>query len=136
MAGRRGRVAGPGQGQAEAEARIGGGRAAFHDPAEALGGRGIPAGVELRAGERLGDAARGRLGGRRALEKLRRGRGVALLEQLKTAAVPGGHVPVWRARQAGRGCWRGGPAGNPPVAPALCPFGTPFLLTSTPRGGN
>ena len=55
-------VADPGQRQAEAEVRVVVGRARLDDGAEVVRRGRVPAGVELGAGERLADAARGRLG--------------------------------------------------------------------------
>ena len=82
-------VAHPGQGQAEAEVRVVVRRACFDDHPEITCSFRIPARVELCSREGLPDAARLRLGGRSALQDLRRGRRATSSKQFHAAQVPG-----------------------------------------------
>src|SRR5262249_53187413 len=73
-------VSGPGQREAEAELRVVIARAGVHDAAEAASSLDVMPRVELRASERLEDAARVGLSSSRALEELGRRGGAAAPE--------------------------------------------------------
>jgi hypothetical protein len=95
-------VSGPGQGEAKAELGVVIARAGVHDPAEAAGRLGVALGVELGAPERLEDAPRVGLSGRRALEQLGCRRGTAAAQQVQTAAVKGIYILLPVSRPIGR----------------------------------
>jgi hypothetical protein len=95
-------VSGSGQGEAKAELRVIIARAGVDDPAEAAGRLGVVPGVELGAAERLQDAPRVGLSGRRALEQLGCRRGTAAAQQVQTTAVKGVYVLLPVPRLIGR----------------------------------
>jgi hypothetical protein len=87
MLGRRTRISGPGQGQAEPELGVIITRAGIDDAAEIAGRGRVLAGVELRPRQRLQYAPGSRLSRCSPFEQLGGGRGAASAEKVKAALV-------------------------------------------------
>ena len=85
--GRRARITGPGQGQAEPELGVIIARAGIDDALEVTGRGRILAGVELGSRQRLQYAPGSRLSCGSTFEQLSGGRGTAAAEQVKAALV-------------------------------------------------
>ena len=100
--GGRSMISGPGQREAKPELRVVIARAGFYDPAKAARGLGVVPRIELRAPERLEDAARVRLRGGRPLEELGRRGWAAAPKQVHAAPVEGIYVFLSRSRPIGR----------------------------------
>ena len=106
---------GPRQGQAQPEVRVVVGGAGLDDQPEVAGRLGVPARVELGAGQRLPDAAGAGLGGRGPLQDLGRCRRAAPAEQFQPTLVPGVRVTLRGIRVGQAICAR--PAFGPAALP-------------------